>query len=35
MSELDTIGFGLVIIAAAVGGAAFLTWFERRLLGVW
>ena len=35
MSELDTIGFGLVIIAAAVGGAAILTWFERRLLGVW
>ena len=35
MSELDTIGFGLIIIAAAVGGAAFLTWFERRLLGVW
>jgi len=35
MSELDTIGFGLIIIVAAVGGAAFLTWFERRLLGVW
>ena len=35
MSELDTIGFGLLIIAAAVGGAAVLTWFERRLLGVW
>ena len=35
MSELDTIGFGLIIIVAAVGGAAVLTWFERRLLGVW
>lgn len=35
MSELGTIGFGLFIIFAAVGGAAFLTWFERRLLGIW
>lgn len=35
MSELDTIGFGLLIIAAAIGSAAVLTWFERRLLGVW
>jgi NADH-quinone oxidoreductase subunit H len=35
MSELGTIGFGLVVLLAAVGGAAFLTWFERRLLGVW
>ncbi|MFT7175341.1 MAG: NADH-quinone oxidoreductase subunit H, partial [Halioglobus sp.] len=35
MSEMGTIGFGLFIILAAVGGAAFLTWFERRLLGVW
>ena len=35
MSELGTISFGLFIILAAVGGAAFLTWFERRLLGVW
>lgn len=35
MSELDTITFGLFIILAAVGGAATLTWFERRLLGVW
>lgn len=35
MSELGTIGFGLFIILAAVAGAAFLTWFERRLLGIW
>ena len=35
MSELGTISFGLYIILAAVGGAATLTWFERRLLGVW
>ncbi len=35
MSELGTIGFGLAVIAAAVGGAAVLTWFERRLLGIW
>ena len=35
MSELGTISFGLFIILAAVGGAATLTWFERRLLGIW
>ena len=35
MSELGTMTFGLIIIFAAVGGAAVLTWFERRLLGVW
>ena len=35
MSELGTITFGLFIIVAAVGGAAVLTWFERRLLGIW
>ena len=35
MSELGTIAFGLAIIGAAVGGAAVLTWFERRLLGIW
>ena len=35
MTELGTISFGLLIIFAAVGGAAVLTWFERRLLGVW
>ncbi|MFV0278830.1 MAG: NADH-quinone oxidoreductase subunit NuoH [Parahaliea sp.] len=32
---LDTTLFGLAIIAGAVGGAAILTWFERRLLGIW
>ncbi|MEM1189307.1 MAG: NADH-quinone oxidoreductase subunit NuoH [Pseudomonadota bacterium] len=35
MAELSGIGFALALIAAAVGGAAFLTWFERRLLGIW
>ena len=35
MSDLGTITFGLFIILAAVGGAATLTWFERRLLGIW
>ncbi len=30
-----TILFGLGLIGAAVGGAAVLTWFERRLLGIW
>ena len=35
MTELNTTLFGLAIIGAAVGGAAILTWFERRLLGIW
>lgn len=35
LSPLATAAFGIAIIAAAVGGAAFLTWFERRLLGIW
>ncbi len=35
MSVFATIGFGLFILLAAVGGAAVLTWFERRLLGIW
>lgn len=35
MSELATISFGLFVIGAAIGGAAVLTWFERRLLGLW
>lgn len=35
MTELSTTLFGLTIIGAAVGGAAVLTWFERRLLGIW
>jgi NADH-quinone oxidoreductase subunit H len=34
-SDAGTIAFGLAIIGGAVGGAALLTWFERRLLGVW
>lgn len=35
MTAFTTALFGLAIIAAAVGGAAVLTWFERRLLGIW
>jgi NADH-quinone oxidoreductase subunit H len=35
MSELGTVLFGLAVLLAAVGGAAILTWFERRLLGIW
>lgn len=35
MTEWGTTLFGLTIIGSAVGGAALLTWFERRLLGVW
>lgn len=35
MTEMSTTLFGLAIIGGAVGGAAFLTWFERRLLGIW
>ncbi len=35
MSELATITFALVVLVAAIGTAAILTWFERRLLGIW
>lgn len=35
MSDGMTILFALAVMAGAVGGAAVLTWFERRLLGVW
>lgn len=35
MSEWSTIGFGLALLGAAIAGAALLTWFERRLLGIW
>jgi len=35
MGEIQTILFGLLVLAGAVAGAAFLTWFERRLLGIW
>ena len=35
MSEMGTILFGLLVLLGAVGGAAVLTWFERRLLGIW
>ena len=35
MSDLMTVVFILVVLLVAVGGAAVLTWFERRLLGIW
>lgn len=35
MSNGMTILFAICVMLAAVGGAAVLTWFERRLLGVW
>ncbi len=35
MSVGATIVFSLVLLLAIVGGAAVLTWFERRLLGIW
>ena len=35
MSDSGTVVFGLVLLLGAVAGAAVLTWFERRLLGVW
>ena len=35
MSDGMTIVFALFLLLAAVGAAATLTWFERRLLGVW
>jgi len=35
MSELQTVLFAIAVMLGAVGGAAVLTWFERRLLGIW
>ncbi len=35
MSDLMTVVFILSVLVTAVGGAAVLTWFERRLLGIW
>ncbi len=35
MTEWGTIIFGISMMLAAVGAAATLTWFERRLLGIW
>ncbi len=35
MAELQVLLWGGFLIAGGVAGAAFLTWFERRLLGVW
>ena len=35
MAELLPIILALTILVSGVAGAAILTWFERRLLGVW
>jgi NADH-quinone oxidoreductase subunit H len=35
MTELQIILFAIAVMLGAVGGAAVLTWFERRLLGIW
>ncbi|MFT5710329.1 MAG: NADH-quinone oxidoreductase subunit H [Halioglobus sp.] len=35
MSDLGSMYFGLFLLFATIGGAAVLTWFERRLLGIW
>ena len=35
MTEGQTILFAIAVMLSAVGGAAVLTWFERRLLGLW
>ena len=35
MSDFMTVVFVLAVLVMAVGGAAVLTWYERRLLGIW
>jgi len=35
MTEFGTVLFGLAVLLGTVGTAAVLTWFERRLLGIW
>jgi len=35
MSDGMIILFALIVLAGAVGGAAVMTWWERRLLGIW
>ncbi len=35
MAELKIIGLLLLLLGGAVGGAAVMTWFERRVLGIW
>jgi NADH-quinone oxidoreductase subunit H len=35
MAELKIIGLLLLLLAGAVGSAAVMTWFERRMLGIW
>lgn len=35
MAELQVIALLFLLIGAAVGGAAVMTWFERRMLGIW
>lgn len=35
MAELKIMGLLLLLLGGAVGGAAVMTWFERRMLGIW
>lgn len=35
MAEFKVIALLFLLIGAAVGGAAVMTWFERRMLGIW
>jgi len=35
MAEVKVIALLFLLIGAAVGGAAVMTWFERRMLGIW
>jgi len=35
MAEVQVIALLFLLIGAAVGGAAVMTWFERRMLGIW
>ncbi len=35
MDELKIIALLLLLLGGAVGGAAVMTWFERRMLGIW
>jgi NADH-quinone oxidoreductase subunit H len=35
MSDVMTVLFAFAVLVTAVGGAAVMTWWERRLLGIW